>query len=318
LSFGLPFGPNVGPMGPFGGGPTSPFQFGVAGQQPMPHPPIGNAGTPGWQNALNTWGPAVAGGLFGLLGQSSTNRANRNLAREQMGFQAGQSAAQMAFQERMSSTAHQREVADLKAAGLNPMLATMRAGATTPPGAMGQGQTATMQNAAAQGLASAMAVRKMKEELKLMKAEVYRTTAEGYFAEQKAKTDIDVRDPTVQKLKAESENLKAHAHQLRELTPAIKRHLGAQAAREYEQALQATSTSDVLKVEKTLLELQVKKAQNLSKAEESAWKRNVAPYLSDARTAAQIVGTAAGGAAAGGMLRAFSREPARRAIGFGR
>jgi len=79
-------------------------------------------------------GSAVSGvgGLVGdIINTNATNNANRDIAGDQI-----------RFQERMSSTAYQRAMADMRAAGLNPMLAFSQGGASTPAGA-----SATMQKA---------------------------------------------------------------------------------------------------------------------------------------------------------------------------
>lgn len=85
---------------------------------------------------------------------AANSAKSQSFAREQMKFNAEQAAISRAWQAEMANTAHQREVKDLIAAGLNPILSSGGNGAAVPSGATAVGAQGNVDNSYSNALAS--------------------------------------------------------------------------------------------------------------------------------------------------------------------
>lgn len=123
-------------------------------------------------------------GLLGLLlgaavlsaaGTYQQNKAN-----------ASQASKNRDFQERMSNTAYQRSMADMREAGLNPILAYQQGGASTPPGA--QARMENVGAAAVDGLHSAAKISQSTATKKLAIADTQLRQKQGTLVQMQTAT----------------------------------------------------------------------------------------------------------------------------------
>ncbi len=150
---------------------------------------------------------AVTGSVLESKGQSSANAMNMQIMREQQAWNRDERLDTQKWMKEMSDTSHQRQVKDLRAAGINPILtATGGSGASTPSSSPSSAGSAVAQNVMSGKSKIALEMLTAIENLKLMKTQKHLTTQQGQT--EMAKTERTAAEATSARAKADADELK--------------------------------------------------------------------------------------------------------------
>lgn len=243
-------------------------------------------------------GAAGISALGSLVGGLFSSDANEEAAQKQMEFQM-----------MMANSVHQREVDDLRKAGLNPMLTGKYGGSPAPAGAMH-----STPDIVTPAVNSALAASQSKAQIELLEAQADKARAEAAHTAQQTLTEVH-RPGQVEAETDITRKRTPGAHYESELKSSeLRRELlmsnlfdvakSSRLGREFNTNMmirdprilhylldEPTVRSELRlrSIVSRLHELEENRARNLSEAEKTWWKRDVAPFLPDA---ARSVGSA--------------------------